>query len=98
MPTTTAAASLWSRCRSQRATSRSSRVALRQLTPKPYSIERVEALPAIGRFLKATGDCDIAWLSDGVDTGRGTEFLDGLGKTIGDRALTIFEGGTASPQ
>ena len=69
------------------------RVALRQLAPKPYSIGRVETLPAIGRFLKATGDCEIAWLSDGVDTGRGAEFLDGLGKTIGDRALTIFEGG-----
>src|SRR6202046_5177868 len=72
------------------------RVALRQLTPKPYSIERVETLPAIGRFLKATGDCEIAWLSDGVDTGRGTEFLEGLGKTIGDRTLTIFEGGNPS--
>jgi hypothetical protein len=69
------------------------RVALRQLTPKPYSIERVETLATIGRFLKTTGDCEIAWLSDGVDTGRGTEFLEGLGKTIGDRTLTIFEGG-----
>jgi hypothetical protein len=74
------------------------RVALRQLTPKPYSVERIETLPAIGRFLKATGDCEIAWLSDGVDTGRGPEFLQGLGKTIGDRTLTIFEGGTAPPQ
>ncbi|WP_079600630.1 DUF4159 domain-containing protein [Bradyrhizobium erythrophlei] len=73
------------------------RVALRQLTPKPYSIERVETLPAIQRFLKATGDCEIAWLSDGVDTGRGPEFLEGLSKTIGDRALTIFEGGTPPP-
>ena len=54
------------------------RVALRQLAPKPYSIERVETLPAIERFLKATGDCEIAWLSDGVDTGRGPEFLEGL--------------------
>ena len=72
------------------------RVALRQLTPKPYSIERVETLPAIGRFLKTTGDCEIAWLSDGIDTGRGAEFLDGLGKTIGDRTLTIFEGGAPS--
>src|ERR1700722_30714 len=72
------------------------RVALRQLTPKPYSIERVETLPTIGRFLKATGDCEIAWLSDGVDTGRGTEFLDALSKTIGDHALTIFEGGAPS--
>jgi hypothetical protein len=70
------------------------RVALRQLAPKPYSIERVETLPAIERFLKATGDCEIAWLSDGVDSGRGAEFLQGLSKIAGDRALTVFEGGT----
>jgi hypothetical protein len=73
------------------------RVALRQFAPKPYSIERVETLPSIERFLKATGNCEIAWLSDGVDTGRGPEFLEGLSKTIGDRALTIFEGGTPPP-
>jgi hypothetical protein len=73
------------------------RVALRQLSPKPYSIERVETLPALERFLKATGDSEIAWLSDGVDTGRGAEFLDGLSKTIGDRPLTVFDGGTPSP-
>jgi len=73
------------------------RVALRQLSPKPYAIERVETLPAITGFLKATGDCEIAWLSDGVDTGRGPDFVEGLGKTIGDRSLTIFENGTASP-
>src|SRR6266853_2526628 len=65
------------------------RVALRQLSPKPYSIERVETLPGIERFLKATRDSEIAWLSDGIDTGRGSEFLEGLGKTIGDRALTV---------
>ena len=68
------------------------RVALRQFAPKPYAAERVETLPAIERFLKATGDSEIAWLSDGVDTGRGPEFLEGLSKTIGDRTLTIFEG------
>src|ERR1700676_3004419 len=73
------------------------RVALRQLVPKPYSIERVETLPAIERFLKTTGNCEIAWLSDGVDTGRGPEFLEGLSKTIGDRALMVFAGGTPSP-
>jgi hypothetical protein len=73
------------------------RVALRQLVPKPYSIEREETLPAIGRFLKTTGDCELAWLSDGVDTGRGPEFLEGLGKTIGDRALTVFKDGITSP-
>src|SRR3954470_6270239 len=68
------------------------RVALRQFAPKPYAIERVETLPAIERFLKATGDSEIAWLSDGVDTGRGPEFLEGLSKMIGERTLTIFEG------
>ncbi len=70
------------------------RVALRQLSPKPYAVERVETLPAIQRFLAATGDADIVWLSDGVDTGRGPEFIDGLGKTVADRSLTIVEGGT----
>src|ERR1700675_1775976 len=73
------------------------RATLRQLVPKPYSIERAETLPAIERFLKATGNCEIAWLSDGVDTGRGPEFLEGLSKTIGDRALTVYEGGTSPP-
>src|SRR6195952_1191624 len=72
------------------------RVALRQFAPKPYAVERVETLPAIERFLKATGDSEIAWLSDGVDTGRGPEFLEGLSKTIGDRVLTVYEGGTPS--
>jgi hypothetical protein len=71
------------------------RVALRQLAPKPYAVERVETLPALARFLAKTGDSEIAWLSDGIDTGRGSEFLEGLTKTIQDRALTIFEGGTA---
>jgi Domain of unknown function (DUF4159)/Aerotolerance regulator N-terminal len=73
------------------------RVALRQLAPKPYTTERADALPLIDRFLKATGDAEVIWLSDGVDPGRGSEFVANLGKTIGDRPLTIYEGGTTSP-
>jgi hypothetical protein len=73
------------------------RVALRQLVPKPYAVDRVDVLPAVERFLKATGDADIAWLSDGVDSGRGAEFIDGLGKVLADRTLTIFQGGVMSP-
>ncbi|WP_439926051.1 DUF4159 domain-containing protein [Nitrobacter sp. JJSN] len=69
------------------------RVALRQLAPKPFAVERVETLPALERFLKASGDSDIVWLSDGINSGRGAEFVDGLRKVIGDRSLTIFEGG-----
>ena len=78
-------------------TASAARVALRQLAPKPYSIERVETLATLERFLKGAGDAEIAWLTDGVDTGRGVEFVEALGKTIGDRSLTIFEGGTPSP-
>ena len=74
------------------------RVALRQFAPKPYSVDRVDTLAAISRFLKATGDCEIAWLSDGVDTGRGSEFSEGLGKIVEGRTLTIFEGGAPSAQ
>ncbi|WP_438278694.1 DUF4159 domain-containing protein [Nitrobacter sp.] len=69
------------------------RVALRQLAPKPFAVERVETLPALERFLKATGDSNIVWLSDGIDSGRGADFVDGLGKVIGERSLTIIEGG-----
>jgi hypothetical protein len=71
------------------------RVALRQLSPKPYSIDRADTLGIIDRFLKATGDCELAWLSDGVDSGRGADFLQGLSKVVGDRTLTVFEGGTS---
>ncbi len=73
------------------------RVALRQIEPKPYSIDRTETLPLLGRFLKATGNCEITWLSDGVDTGKGSDFVERLGKTIGDRGLTVFTDGTPSP-
>ena len=74
------------------------RVALRQIAPKPYSVDRVDTLGSLDRFLKSTGDAEIAWLSDGVDTGRGADFVENLGKTIGDRKLTVFEGGAAPAQ
>ncbi|MGJ5179909.1 DUF4159 domain-containing protein [Bradyrhizobium oligotrophicum] len=73
------------------------RVALRQIAPKAYTTERADALPQLDRFLKATGDAEILWFSDGVDPGRGSEFVTGLAKTIGDRSLTVFEGGAPSP-
>jgi len=69
------------------------RVSLRQLAPKPYAVERVEALPPIERFLKASGDAEIVWLTDGVDTGRGGEFVEGLNKLVQNRSVTIVEGG-----
>ncbi len=71
------------------------RVAVRQISPKPFAVERVDTLPAIARFLAATGEADLVWLTDGVDTGRGPDFINGLAQTAKDRSLTIFEGGAA---
>ena len=70
------------------------RVALRQITPKPYTIERADSLQNLERFLQHTGAADIVWLADGVDTGGGQEFLTDLARIIGDRALTIYNSGT----
>ena len=47
------------------------RVRLRQLKPKPHTLERTDILPAIGRFLQASPGVEVIWLSDGIDVGRG---------------------------
>ncbi|MFC0242001.1 DUF4159 domain-containing protein [Rhodopseudomonas telluris] len=73
------------------------RVSLRQLAPKPYAVERVEALAPIERFLKSSGDAEIVWLTDGVDTGRGGEFVAAAAKLLQGRNVTIVEGGTPQP-
>jgi hypothetical protein len=73
------------------------RIALRQLQPKPFAVERVDVLPLITRFLNATGDAEVVWIADGVDTGRGAEFVAGLPAAIGDRQLTIYSSGVAQP-
>mgnify|MGYP001055552571 CR=1 FL=1 len=70
------------------------RVALRQLAPKPYGIDRSTTLPLIKRFLGEIGDASIVWLDDEIDSGRRADFVGGLRDAIGDRALTIYEGGT----
>ncbi len=70
------------------------RVALRQFAPKPYEIDRSAALPLIKRFLGEIGDASVVWLNDGIDSGRGADFVSGLHEAIGNRALTVYEGGT----
>src|SRR3954463_9381067 len=49
------------------------RVRLKQIKPKPHAVERADTLPSIGRFLGATPDVEIIWLSDGVDFGGGAD-------------------------
>lgn len=69
------------------------RVRLQQLKPKPYSVPRAEALPAITRFLAATPDVETVWLADGVDMGDAKTFTDGLARAVNGRDLTIVDGG-----
>ena len=71
------------------------RVQIKQFKPKPHTVDRAEALPVIERFLKATPDLDIVWLSDGVDLGKGSAFVLGLKDIIGNRPLTVVSGGVA---
>jgi hypothetical protein len=80
------------------ATAGSARVRLHQIKPKPHTIERTEALPAIARFLGEARDVDLIWLSDAVDLGHGAEFVKGLTQTLGDRTMTIVAGGIPGPR
>ena len=69
------------------------RVRLRQLKPKPHTVERTEVIPNIARFVNATPDVALVWLSDGVDVGRGADFIDALARTLERRPITVIEGG-----
>ena len=75
------------------ATAGSARVRLHQVKPKPHTVERSEALPAIARFFADAHDVELVWLSDAIDLGRGGEFITGLAQTLDTRAMTIVAGG-----
>jgi hypothetical protein len=77
------------------ATAASARVRLHQLRPQPQTVDRIEALPAITRFLAQQDDVELVWLSDGVDLGHGADFVKGLGPLVDNRAMTIVSGGIA---
>ena len=71
------------------------RVRLKQIKPKPHAVERADALPALGRFLSATSDVELVWLTDGIDLGGGSEFVAALGRLVEQRPITVVEGGIA---
>ena len=73
------------------------RVQVKQIKPKPYGVNRAEALPLIERFLANAQNIEVVWLSDGVDLGNGGAFVDGLKRIIGNHPLTIVEGGVPAP-
>jgi hypothetical protein len=69
------------------------RVRLKQLRPKPHSVDRMEMLPALERFLSAQDGVELVWLSDGIDMGRGPEFVQALAKASAGRSVTVVQGG-----
>src|SRR3954454_18054812 len=71
------------------------RVRLRQLKPKPHTLDRSEVLPAIARFLNGTPSVEVLWLSDGVDVAKGAEFITELSKLVQGKSVTVVEGGVA---
>jgi len=73
------------------------RVQIKQLKPKPYTVDRTEALPLIERFLAKAPDVEIVWLADGVDLGKGGEFIAGLKRIVGGHPLSVVAGGLAIP-
>ena len=72
------------------------RVRLKQIKPKPHALERADALPAVARLLTATPAIDVLWLSDGVDSGAGKEFIDALARATDGRSVTVVAGGLAT--
>jgi hypothetical protein len=75
----------------------SARVRLYQIKPKPHTIDRAEALPAVAQFLANVHDVDLVWLSDGTDVGRGSDFMKALAQTLGNHPITVVDGGIAGP-
>src|SRR5262249_61944143 len=69
------------------------RVRFRGAKPKPHAIERTEAIPVLERFLMATPDVEIVWLSDGVDAGRAADFVLALARIADKRPITVVDGG-----
>ncbi len=69
------------------------RARLRLVKPKPHAVERTDAIPALERFLMATPDIEIVWLSDGVDAGHAADFVLALGRIADKRPITVVDGG-----
>jgi hypothetical protein len=74
------------------------RVRAKQIKPKPHAVERSDILPALGRFLSTVPDIELVWLTDGVDLGGGSEFVDALARAVGSRPMTVVEGGITGPR
>jgi hypothetical protein len=69
------------------------RVRLRQIRPRPHTLDRAEALASIARFLQATPQVELVWLTDGIDLGHADAFVSGLARLLDGRPITVVTGG-----
>ncbi|HXW29328.1 MAG TPA: DUF4159 domain-containing protein [Xanthobacteraceae bacterium] len=74
------------------------RVRLRALTPKPYAVDRGEAVAALTRFLKATPRVEFIWLSDGIDLGQAKGFVNALAGLREGQPIMVVDGGLKRAQ
>src|SRR4051812_41429161 len=64
---------------------------LRSLKPQPHLQDRGAHLETIRRFLDATPEAHIVWISDGVAGVEGQGFIDGLAPMLNGRRITVLK-------
>ncbi len=64
---------------------------LRSIKPQPHLPDRQPHLDPIRRFLEATPDADIVWISDGVAGVDGQGFVEGLAQMADGRRITVLK-------
>lgn len=64
---------------------------LRSIKPQPHLPDRQSHLDTIRRYLEATPDADIVWISDGVAGVDGQGFVDGLAQMSNGRRITVLK-------
>jgi Domain of unknown function (DUF4159)/Aerotolerance regulator N-terminal len=74
-------------------TADSARARLHQIKPVPYGVDRPDTLSSLSRLLANNQDIEFVWLSDGIDLGKGAEFVRSLEQTIGRHPMTVVAGG-----
>jgi hypothetical protein len=63
---------------------------LRAIKPQPHLVDRRAHLDAIERFLAATPEAEILWISDGVAGVDGQAFIDRMSRMTAARPITVF--------
>jgi Domain of unknown function (DUF4159)/Aerotolerance regulator N-terminal len=64
---------------------------LRSIKPQPHLPDRQPHLDPIRRFLEATPDAEIVWISDGVAGVDGQGFVQGLAQMADGRRITVLK-------